>query len=531
MKIAFPCESCGHRFQVDESLAGKKCKCKQCGHVFLIPSPRPAVSTAKPNAPAFDPYFDDSPLPLRSPRNTPSAGDDEEFLPPRNPKPLGFKPAKKKKRSDATAIEAAPWWVVKIGGGLTLASALVCLFSVKTGLVLTGVFYFGTAIILLGMGGIGMTVVPFLESAVCGLMNMFVPVYPLYYLITRWDAMKRWFLTYLAGALLFFPGLFFAVGAPVFQVAQDAVQLGRLRAEIDALGPGDPRRAELEAEFGRLKAKIDALGHQPSAAPPPPFEAPAPEGAPFGDASSVTPATPDQPREGVHPPAFEPGFVPRSDGFDVPSSPAPSAPAPKPAPPRSPSNPTDPNFLALALSDLKLTDASRKQGALEGLKGAKVDQARRAEVSKAVEPLLADPAAGCRIGAANALATWGSKANTPALVKVLGDRNPEVRGAALDALAAIQDPAAAEAVAARLADTRDKAAQTLKAIGKPAEPAVIKYLTHDDIWVRTEACKVLEEIGGSDECKQALAGVVRKANGFGFDADAAKSALEKLGSP
>ena len=39
MTIAFPCESCGHRFEVDGALAGRKCRCKHCGHVFLIPVP------------------------------------------------------------------------------------------------------------------------------------------------------------------------------------------------------------------------------------------------------------------------------------------------------------------------------------------------------------------------------------------------------------------------------------------------------------------------------------------------------------
>ena len=101
------------------------------------------------------------------------------------------------------------------------------------------------------------------------------------------------------------------------------------------------------------------------------------------------------------------------------------------------------------------------------------------------------------------------------------DPDLEVREAALDALAEFNDPSSAEAVSARLTDTRDKAAAALKAIGRPAEAATIKYLTHDDIWVRTEACKVLEEIGGSEESRAALADVVGKANGFGFDADAA----------
>ncbi len=77
MTLAFPCENCGHRFEVDGSLAGKKCKCKKCGHIFLIPVPRPvepspvrasrerppsgpgSTRPAKSRPAAPDPYYDD----------------------------------------------------------------------------------------------------------------------------------------------------------------------------------------------------------------------------------------------------------------------------------------------------------------------------------------------------------------------------------------------------------------------------------------------------------------------------------------
>ena len=37
MKIDVDCSGCGKRYQVDESLAGKKSRCKDCGNVFRIP--------------------------------------------------------------------------------------------------------------------------------------------------------------------------------------------------------------------------------------------------------------------------------------------------------------------------------------------------------------------------------------------------------------------------------------------------------------------------------------------------------------
>ena len=196
-----------------------------------------------------------------------------------------------------------------------------------------------------------------------------------------------------------------------------------------------------------------------------------------------------------------------------------------------PASPPDADFFDQALSDLKSPETHQRRGALERIKNAPPDESRKAEVAEAVGPMLHDPEGGIRVEAAKVLGFWGSKENTAELVKLLKDPVIWVRWAALEALAELKDPSAAEAVAARLTDTRDKAGTALKAMGPEAEPAVLKYLTHNDIWVRTEACKVLEEIGGSEECKLALVNVVRRSNNFGFDADAAKSALQKMGMP
>src|SRR5438067_831336 len=70
MTIAFPCENCGHRFEVDRSYAGKKCRCKKCGHVFVIPVPREPASATAPR-PAMKTFGADSaPAP---PKSRPSA--------------------------------------------------------------------------------------------------------------------------------------------------------------------------------------------------------------------------------------------------------------------------------------------------------------------------------------------------------------------------------------------------------------------------------------------------------------------------
>jgi hypothetical protein len=207
-----------------------------------------------------------------------------------------------------------------------------------------------------------------------------------------------------------------------------------------------------------------------------------------------------------------------------------------PPPPVAAEEPINPEaqagvIITQALADLKSPEPFRRRAALARLKAAPPVDDRRAEVAGAVEPVLRDPDPGCRSDAAKTLGFWGGKENTPALVKTLQDSTVWVRWAALDALAELRDPAAAEAVAARLPEERAKAGAALRAMGPGAEPAVLKYLGHSDVFVRAEACKVLEEIGGSEECKAALLALIRRTNNFGLDAGAARSALSKLGMP
>lgn len=51
--IAFSCAGCGKAFQVDESLAGRRSRCKRCGAVTTIPMAEPVLPTLAPRpAPA-----------------------------------------------------------------------------------------------------------------------------------------------------------------------------------------------------------------------------------------------------------------------------------------------------------------------------------------------------------------------------------------------------------------------------------------------------------------------------------------------
>src|SRR5262249_55975817 len=95
-----------------------------------------------------------------------------------------------------------------VGGHLILGGMLIVgvLFAVAF-LVPSARLY---AIFMLAMfasalssvGNVGLLIVAFNESLICGLLSMFMPFYGLYYLITRWDRCRGWFLTSLAGFAL-----------------------------------------------------------------------------------------------------------------------------------------------------------------------------------------------------------------------------------------------------------------------------------------------------------------------------------------
>jgi hypothetical protein len=86
MGIALTCEKCGKLYEMPDSLAGKRARCKQCKHEFRIPVPagRAAVGQS-----ADDPYGLDD-VPSRTVRR-PTIDDDDGPPPPR----AGYKARKK----------------------------------------------------------------------------------------------------------------------------------------------------------------------------------------------------------------------------------------------------------------------------------------------------------------------------------------------------------------------------------------------------------------------------------------------------
>src|SRR5262245_22174512 len=92
MPISFSCEFCRKGYSVDDSLVGRKVRCKDCGCVFRVPPPTHPTAGA-----VEDPYGLNEAIPPRSSNrqaapdaygwrdptaHQPPARDDEYFAPP-----------------------------------------------------------------------------------------------------------------------------------------------------------------------------------------------------------------------------------------------------------------------------------------------------------------------------------------------------------------------------------------------------------------------------------------------------------------
>jgi HEAT repeat protein len=159
---------------------------------------------------------------------------------------------------------------------------------------------------------------------------------------------------------------------------------------------------------------------------------------------------------------------------------------------------------AQAVEDLKAGDGDSRIAAANALAETPVDHARRAEVARALEPLLTDDDPQVRLAGVRALAVWGTKENVPALVNVLKDDNPsnaEARRLAMETLGKLHDDRAAGVLAQRLANNFDRphASRALQDIGPAAEKAVVQYYFHPDAGTQQEARQLLRSYGTRDD--------------------------------
>lgn len=146
-----------------------------------------------------------------------------------------------------------------------------------------------------------------------------------------------------------------------------------------------------------------------------------------------------------------------------------------------------------ALQGVRSLDSTRRQTCAVWLANAAPEEGRRAEVVRALEPLLNDTAFWVRDPALQATLRWASRENVPMLLQTVDNPDRGVRHAAMLALGRLKEEQAIEPLAKRLPDHFDRgvAGQALEQMGKVAEKEVIKYLNHSDHGTREEAQRLL----------------------------------------
>ncbi|QJW99855.1 HEAT repeat domain-containing protein [Frigoriglobus tundricola] len=162
--------------------------------------------------------------------------------------------------------------------------------------------------------------------------------------------------------------------------------------------------------------------------------------------------------------------------------------------------PTDP--VAKAVRTLGRPAPAGKMSALMTLSQTRPDD-RRAEVLKAVEPLLDDADAMRRGEAGNVYCAWATVDNIATVIKLLKNDNARVR--AVEALARFKDERAIVPLTECMGhfSGQGEAKAALIAFGPAAEDAVIKLLDNSERNVRLLACEMLIKIG-SAKCLPAL---------------------------
>jgi len=99
--------------------------------------------------------------------------------------------------------EGVPWWVWLIGLCMLLGfGAMMLMLTLKSAL-----FFAGVAVIVIAQmvnlyAFVRLVIVAFTESVVQGLLFLFVPLYSLFYIITRWDRCSAFFMMQLGAGVL-----------------------------------------------------------------------------------------------------------------------------------------------------------------------------------------------------------------------------------------------------------------------------------------------------------------------------------------
>jgi hypothetical protein len=188
MKISFACPSCGASGSADEAFVGRQVRCKPCQHRFVIPGPVESAEDAG--------YLLDAPTP-GSVSSSPTAGavfvpargeEASVFVSPRKPKPTRTSKSRRERPEFA-------WRTWLIRGGLVAAVALAAVALIAPrGTVIVGAILLGLGALMVLIGFLAGAYGAFSEDFLYFFLYMAIPLYAGYYIVTRWDDLRNWFI-------------------------------------------------------------------------------------------------------------------------------------------------------------------------------------------------------------------------------------------------------------------------------------------------------------------------------------------------
>ena len=226
MSLQFACEKCQHPFDVDEKFAGKKGRCKHCGHIMPIPGESDLAAVG----------HDDGGLKLRPVAGLDVPGEHEPRHPsapalqvkplvaadaplmsmhqadaekPRDRRPIEVLDPHRFARKQAQRTHLNPHYETRFARflarvlqhtrdrlylvtlGLLVLALLGYLFKAKALLHLAAVGIVVANIAMLVDGVLYLVVLPFQHSLAEGLGTLLVPPYAAYYWWKHWARMKR----------------------------------------------------------------------------------------------------------------------------------------------------------------------------------------------------------------------------------------------------------------------------------------------------------------------------------------------------
>lgn len=178
-------------------------------------------------------------------------------------------------------------------------------------------------------------------------------------------------------------------------------------------------------------------------------------------------------------------------------------------------------ILPQALAELKNADVNRRSLAAAWLGQTTVIAARRAEVSGALDPLLRDPNPAVRVNAVKATLVWGTKDNVPALINFVNDmfaelRPPQETYQAIEMLIGFKDERAYWPIARYVNHPFEhaKGRAYLQQLGTAAEPEVAKHLTDPNNNTRQAAWKALAVAGSKANLPAYQRTALSESDGF-----------------